>query len=525
MKKVSILTTIIILTLLLFGCKSKDKGSIEDVSKNAKKQENIDYSLDQILLSKSFQSTEPSIEAINKKDKIKISASLGIVECSGIRLEKIVKNDNDINIHISAIYEEPNIQLAVPQIALEIPKLKFNKFEDLKFNIISDNYDPVKIKFGVNEILSKVKSHFQISPCQPPSIDLSRSGDTFLWSIYYKSIIDREDPEKTLINLYSTLDALSGDIIDSEKTLVSSPVDDGHILDYASNDFILYKKALINGDEKTKEQLWSYNLGTKEKEMLFSSPLKIHSAKYSSDLSNVSIIESSDETSQVYIVPKKDKKAYKISFEDIFNPLLMAWKDDNTLYLIENKDDKSNISSYNVNDSVSQEIASIEKNIDSLLIKDNTFLIEESSEDEYNKKISQTKDWQDFNFIDFGFKSNFIGKNSLAYLEKDEKLDTNSLIIYDIESQETTNTINENISNFQSLSNNSIFYVYKNLKDNNFTLKTYNLDNKEKNNLGSLTNDKIYLDTKKDILYSNITLPFDNINPEIIYSINLSKLE
>lgn len=525
MKKALISIAIILLTLSLFACKAKKETNVQGNSNNIKSKENINYTIDKILLSKSFQSIEPSVETTNNKNKIEVLISLGIVDSSGVNIDKVIKKDNDINIYVSAIKEDTDLQLAVPQISLELQKPKFSKFEDLKFNIVNSNYDPLKIKFGVNDVLSKIQSHFEISPCQAPVINLTKANDSILWSVSYENIIDREKPEKSLINLYASIDANSGDIISSEKTLVSSPVDDGYVLDYASNNSLLYKKLIMNNDEKIKEQLWSYNLSTKEKEMLFSSPLKIHSAKYSSDLSNVSIIEASEETSQIYIVPREDKKAYKVSFEKIFNPMLMEWKDDNNLFLIESSDGKSLVHYYDVQESISNEIALVPKNIHSFKFKDNNVLIEEYLEDDFNKNLYLSRDWQDFDLLDYGFSSKFIGTNNLAYLKKDEKLDTNSLFIYNLENKETINIINENISNFQVLSKDSIFYTNKNSENNNFTLSKYNLDKEETINLGMLINDKIYLDTKEDILYSNITLPFENINPEIIYSIELSNLK
>src|SRR5690554_3788436 len=63
-------------------------------------EEQIKYNIEQIIFSKSFQSTEPSVEVISNKNNVKILASLGLAEYSDIIINKIVKKGNIINIHV-----------------------------------------------------------------------------------------------------------------------------------------------------------------------------------------------------------------------------------------------------------------------------------------------------------------------------------------------------------------------------------------------------------------------------------------
>lgn len=525
MKRSLIIIVAICLTLIAFGCRSNDTSPTNYGSRILKDDERINYTVDQILLSQSFQSTEPSIEVTSKKNTIKVVASLGLTESSGVKINKLVKRGNEVDIHVSGIYDESKLKLAVPHLTLEITTPRFSKNEDLKFNIVKDDYRPLKIKFGVNETLSKIQSHFKISPTGAPIINLTRLKDDIIWDITYESIFDRENPQNPLINLSASIDANSGDILDFEKTFISSTIDDGHILDYISDNYILYKKPVKSiSSEDSEEQLWSYNLLTQEKNMLFSSNFKIHSAKYSDNLSYISIIESSDKGTGLYIIPRSDQKTYKVSFEDIFNPKIMTWKDDNNLYLIEKTNKESIVFSYHVDKNTSNRVAKVNKDIESLIIRDNWFLILEKGEDNFNKIISTTLDWEIFDFIDYGYNPGFIGGSKLGFLQKDEKLHTNSLILYNIKDQENINIIGDNITTFQILSDDLISYVNNNPNYNNFTLVKYSLKDESKEDLASLVEDRVFYDPKRNSIYANITLPFESDKQEIIYSIDLTKL-
>ena len=521
MKRILILMVIVVTALITFGCQGAKTSPIDNIGD----KEEIDFKIEQIVLSKSFQVTEPSVEIMTKKNTIKILASLGLTESSGVQINKLVREFNEINIHVTSIYEDHSLQLAVPQVILELNKADFNRVEDLTFNIINDDYRPLKIKLGINEALSKIQSHFKISANGAPVINLTRLKDDIFWDISYKSIFDRDSSKTPLVNVSATINANTGDILESKKTFISSSIDDGHILDYIPQKHILYKRLIKkSNDEDLEEQLWSYDLVKKEKSMLFSSNFKINSGRYSNDLSYVSIIESSDNGTGLYIIPTLDKKAYKISFEENFNPNIMSWQDDNTLYLVDNIDDKALIFTHNVEENLSSRLVRLNKHIENLVIKDNMFLIVETSEDDQNKKLSSTFDWKDFNFIANGFNPVFIEDDILAYLHNDESVDLNSLTLYSLKNNKILNTIDQNISAFQVLGKESIAYIKKNPTHNNFTLAKYYLEDESSIDIAPLVSDKVYYDEENKVLYVNISLPFENDKPEMIYSISLSNL-
>ena len=523
MKRIIILIIMIFITLISFGCKA-NKYSALNYDDALEEEEEIKYKTDQVLLSKSFQSTEPSVEILSKNTKLKVLASLGLTESSGVEINKIIKRGSEIDIHVTSTYDEDNLQLAVPQVLLELKNLEIRKIDDIKFNIVNSDYRPLKVKLGINEALSKVQSHFKILPIGSPSISLTRLNESILWNISYNNIFDKESPSIPLINLFTLVDANSGDIKEYKKTFVSSSIDDGYVLSHVSDNYLLYKKPVVDKEtNKTTEQLWYYDAKSNEKEMIFSSSFKILSAQYSNDLSYVSLIESNDNDTELYVIPREDKRAYKITFENKFNPKIMRWQDDNKLYLLENTDTGSIVYSYQVKDNKSDLVGRSNRMFENLIIDGDTFLVIESSDD-FNKKISSTLDWQIFDFENYGYNPKFINSNTIGYLKKDEKVDSSSLIIYDIKDNKSIHQIEGNISTFQVLPDNEITYVNKNNNHNDFNLSKYSLDSEETTNIGQLISDKIYHDKGQDKIYINLTLPFENDRPELIYSINLADL-
>ena len=251
-------------------------------------EEEVKYVIEQVVFSKSFQSTEPNVEVLSNKNNVKILASLGLTEYSEISINNIVKKGNVVNIHVSGIKGE-NPSLSVPQVILELSELNTNK-GNLSFNIVFDDYEQLKIKFGINDILNKIQSQFKIATNRLPSYSLLKEENNIVWNISYRGVFDRENSIVPLINLSTIIDANSGEIIESEKTIVSSLLDQGHVLDYIDGKHILYKKNITNKDdpEKINEQLWYLDLSNREKVTLYTSDYKIQAAQFNSDSTYIS---------------------------------------------------------------------------------------------------------------------------------------------------------------------------------------------------------------------------------------------
>ena len=282
----------------------------------------------------------------------------------------------------------------------------------------------------------------------------------------------------------------------SEKINISSFLDHGHVLSYIPDKYILYKKSIEDDKtDNTIEQLWSYNIANEEKTLLYCSHFKISSAEFSPDLKYISLLETNDQNSELYIITEDDLRPYKVFFESNFNPKTISWSKDNILYLIDNNK-KSTVYSYNAENQIIDLIGTINKNIESLIIIDDKFIIIEKNEDDINSIISLTTNWKSFKNIALGFRPRFINENMISYLQKDNKNDLNSLIIYDLESRTNIRNINENILNYEILPDGNIVYINKNIDNNNFTLFKYFIDNKSISEIANLIGEKIYYDER-----------------------------
>ena len=257
MKKILFLLIIVLFTSLLNGCNSVDKKPFNIMEK--RHEEKLSFRIENIVLSKGFQSTDPNVEILKKNNNLKLLASLGIVESSGVTIDKITKLDNNINIYINRLLDEGKVQLAIPQVMIEIQEPIVEKLESLNFNIINQNYEPIYLKFNKKQILNNIYSQFKISSNTIPTVTLTKPKDTIIWNISFQNIYDKENYKSPLINFNVKVDALTGEIIDSKKDNISSYIDDGHLLDYIPSNHILYKKQEVNKDGEF-EILWVYDI-------------------------------------------------------------------------------------------------------------------------------------------------------------------------------------------------------------------------------------------------------------------------
>lgn len=523
MKRVLLIIALFII-LLSSSCRNIKISNSELAENTTYEEEEINYEIEQILFSKSFQSVDPAVEIITKNNKLKILASLGLSEHTDVNIERIVKKGNEVNIHVSGTTNKKNLRLAVPQVIMELKKENTKNINDIKFNIVYDNYKPVKIKFCINDILNKVQAHFKVSLKSMPEFSLIKNKDTVIWNIKYNSVFVKEEPGIPLVNLTAKVDANDGKIIESEKTYISSFLDNGHILNYIPEKYILYKKT-IKDDETNNilEQLWSYDILNEKKTLIYSSHYKISLAEFSPDLKYISLIEINDQNSDLFVISKDDLKPYKVFFEDNFYPKSICWSKDNILYLIDNAD-RTTVYSYDIENHMVDLIGTINKKIENFITMDNKFLILEKNQNEFNYMISLTTDWSSFQNLVLGFKPKVINENLISYLNKDDKNDTNILVLFDLKDKKVVRKIKENILNYDVLPDGNISYVNKNTDNNNFTLFKYSIEDRNSSQIANFIGDKVYYSEDKNTVYLNIMLPFENEKTEAIYTIDLTKL-
>lgn len=200
--------------------------------------------------------------------------------------------------------EKGKTQLAVPQIMIEINELPMEKLEELNYNVISQNYEPISLKFNRNQILNKIYSQFKISPNTIPSVDLTKRKDQLFWNISFSNIFDKENYNSPLINFNVIVDAQTGEVLDSEKEDISTYIDDGTLLDYIPHSCLLYKRQ-HNDKEQTYESLWCYDIETGDKEKLYTSKSKIQTALFSPNNESISLIEVDENKADLYIIKNR----------------------------------------------------------------------------------------------------------------------------------------------------------------------------------------------------------------------------
>lgn len=512
----------IILTLI--GCGNADPIIYKETSSNVK-EETISYTVEQVLLSQGFQSVDPKVEVLKKGLSTKLIASLGLFKSTGIKVSKIVKIGNEMNIYLKNEANSKLGSLVVPQVIIELNGKKLKKLEDMQFNIINENYEPLKLKFNINDALNKIDSEFKIISNTSPTTILISKDDKLLWDVTYNSVFDKNNPEAPLANLSVLMDANTGDIISTKKIFISSLIDEGNILDYISNKFILYAKAERDSENNIiKEDLWSFDIENHEKSLLYSTNLKITKAMYSPDITYVSLLETSESDNSLYIIPRLDKKAYKVLFEEPLLPSLIAWKDTENIYIVDNSlEDTSNIYDYNIENNITTLLNTIPRNIRSLRVNEDSFMVTEEDNENLNFKISITKDWKSFRLIDEGCCPKFIDNGKIAYLKSCEKENKKELNIYDLELKEQYDMLELNISNYYVQPNGNIVIVENNLNNNDFSVLLYDTETKITSLITKTNSEKVFYNDEKNLLYVYLQIPFESDKYELIYSIDLSK--
>ncbi len=498
----------------------------EDNSAQNIDETNISYNVEQVILSKGFQNLEPNVEIVKKDLDFRLLVSLGLIESSEVDVTKIQKNGDEINIYVKSNGASKKDHPVVPQILVELKDFKLKNRDSLKFNIINENYEPIKVKLGINEIINKINSDFKISSNEFPIINILSDKGKILWDLTYNNIFDMYNEETPIINLSVLVDSNDGSIIQYSKDFISSYIDEGYLLDYIPNRAIIYKKQEFDSNSNLKkESLWTYDIEDNYGEVLYSSKNKISSAKSSPEYDHIAIIDNNNGTNELYIVERQDKKAYKVLFENSINPKIISWINSEELYIVDTYENRSYVYVHNVKKNQTDLVKLIPKNIINLKFMNGDFLITEGNEDKKDLKIFLTDDLREFKFETHGFKPNFIGKDKIAYLKFNEKENTNIFSIYDLNDKKTYDNINLNITNYFHIDNENLGLVEKHQADNDFTLYKYNIENKEVIDLANINSDKIFYNNRDKLLYVNLPLPFESNNTQIIYSLNIFQIE
>lgn len=525
MKKLLLIVIIIVMLPVLAGCQEQEDSPTVTAGRVKNKEKNIGYKIEKIVLTKGYQSIEPKVEIIRKDSQSKLLATLGLIECSGITIDKITKSGNEINIYINKENKNIETQLAVPQVLIEIEELNTKKPENLKFNIINQNYEPITLKYSKNEILNSIYSQLKIASNTIPDVDLSRLGEKLIWNISFNGIFDRKNSNNPLINLNVQVDADTGEILSSDEEIISKYIDDGVILDYVPQKYLLYKRGK-DDNQDIHNSLWMYDLETGKKKHLYSSNAPIYTAKFNPDNNKVAFIKHNEEISNLLLISVEDKKAIDITPENVKHTWLIKWQDNNNIYFVNNDTKyKSTIYNYNVENEELETAMEISKNILDFDIQDDTFLLTEFDNKNINKKIYLAKNGENIKEIDEGFKVSFLDKDKILYLKNSENKEENVLNIYQLNDEIKSVQLKSNIQSYIPISNGKLILIAKNDSNTDYTLYKYNVNSQSLEPFVNITGDKLFYDEEINTGYITLNPAIDDLDKNVIYSVNFEQLK
>lgn len=519
MKKLFLL---IIIFVLLVGCAQDEKIPLTAVDE-AYEEIVLDFVIEQIVLSKGFQSTDSNVEVIKEGGNTKLLITAGLIESSGINIDKITKEGRDVNIYLRRLMEQNNIQLAVPQITLKIEKPIIKDAEELKFNIIAEDYEPISLKFNRNQILEKIYMEHKIETSNMPKVELIKHKENILWNIHFTNLLDKENSKSPLFDLHVKADAITGEILDTERHSISTYIDDGQLLDYISDDFLLYKKQYTE-NEITYESLWIYDIDSTDRSKLYTTKYRIQSALFSPDGKYISLIDVDDAKSDIYIIETEKNIAYKITPIDFLHPKLMKWENDNQLCFIDIYNNNSIVFMYDVRENILNRKLTLNRTIESFDILNEKFVFAETDELNINKNIYLIENGVDLEQIGSGFKPSFYDDNNIIYLQNKEEENANILIEYSTEKNSLMNKLNKNIVNYYKLDDENLLYIEKTNSNNEYSLSKYNVYNKTGEFLFKANSDIVFYSSNEKKAYISLTIPSKEKSITNIYCIDLSEL-
>src|SRR5699024_951921 len=111
--------------------------------------------------------------------------------------------------------------------------------------------------------------------------------------------------------------------------------------------------------------------------------------------SYIGVLESNEENNEVYIVETNNKKAYKTSLNSNINPSIIRWKNNKELYIVDSKEESSNIYTYNIENNDFDLVSKVDKNIVDLKILNNSIFITEKKIDSDNLKFHLKSNWDE----------------------------------------------------------------------------------------------------------------------------------
>lgn len=512
------------MVLTLTACTAKKDIPLVDSNISTVAETSIKYDIEQTILSKGFQSIVPNVEVLGKGLSGTFLVNLGAVECSMATIDSISRINNEINIFTSIKKEWGKTDIVVPQIKLKIKNIDDAEIKDLKFNIIPVNYTPIDLKYDKTQVLNKLYTQLKYTNNTVPSLSLVKEDDEFIWNIKLNNTFVKDNPNSPLYMVKAKISSVSGELIEAKPILLSQIIDSGKILDFAKDKYIVYsqKETIENSETET---IWLYNITDSNKQKVYSTHNHIYSAKFSPDFKKLAIIEHNSKLSDIYVIDLDKAVVQKITPMDYRHIWNISWKDNNTLYGINNDDkNKSSVILFNIKNNSQEIIYNIRLNVSNFDVSGDTFAFVDS---DFDKDVSyvyiKEKDKR-LKKINYGIDCKFVDENSLLYMKKLEKEDKFQLYRYDLEESEENLVLDFDVKKFIIIDKDNILIVTKNTSSTDYSLHLHNLKKNETVLLGQVLDKNIFYSSQLNTAFFSVVPASENSNSEFIYGIDFNKL-
>lgn len=518
---------ILITALLLSGCSLADLPFLNKIDINSKvySESDLEFQVEKVLLSKGYQNTEPRVELISKLDENRLLIFPGLVKSSGMEVSDISVKDDVVSISIvNSSYS--SAELVIPQISILITSSNSKSLEKLSFNIINENYKPLKLNYGIVDVLNKVEADYKVSTDSYPNISLIEKDSMLLWKIDYDNIFDLENKEIPIIDLELLVNSSNGEVLMSKKSLISTLIDEGEVLCVDQDFGFLYTKKQVENNLPTNE-IWFYDFLDNTKKKIYTSQFEISLARLRpNEAMSIAFIEKKDDYAVPYIIDLEDKRVTKIVLPENQMPEQISWKTEDELSILTSyKANQSNIFIYNLRDNSLRTGLNAVFDIASFSQLDEKILLSEYVDNLKNNKIKLWVQGKGFVFIGNGYSPQIINNDFGVYIEKDEGSEMESLHIINLNTLEEDFAISNTIKSYKIISENEI-YITEN-SDGNSCYKTsiLNIEEKELYEIGNINSAKSYYHKETELVYLNLAIPFAENAQKIIFSIPKEELK
>lgn len=518
MKSTKFLTLLLLSCLLLMGC---SKINSVFLSESGAESTDVNFYIDKTILSTSYQNTSPRAEIIKDRSENKILIYGGLVECSNVDVSKIKLEGTSLKIHLN-ISKDINSQLFIPQLTVIITD-DISNLSSLDLEVVCDNYDPIKVNYNLVDIINKTKADYGLYSSTFPDVKIINNDDKYLWAVSFENVFQKENEEVPIINLDIYVDMKTGDIVKTNRTLVSNLIDYGNILFHSyGNGFVYLNDVIDESGNANSHNLYFYDLKSEAKKLILSTTTSITNAQMCNCSNNISFI---DEQGNAYVYIYKDNIIKKIEELNGKSIDKLSWKNENELYLLDiSGENDSRIYLYNISEQKYSLYCQLNKNIVNIKSYGDDIVIEELLYPEKNNNIYLINELGELNYVDQGYKTSIMNNDSLAYLKFDESRNTNSLYIYDLNKNLLISSIEKDFVYFTQTSKSNILAMENTGNSDLYQAYIIDLNNSELKQLGKVFGLKSFYDTDHDKIYINSQLPNDaNSNP-IIFSIKAANL-